>query len=72
MFLQLEDDVKSWCEVIKNVKEKFGKMEKSQVSERLRPIEVRIRNQSMGLKVAYNVTIPEFQWDKNSRIVSTI
>ena len=70
MYLQNEEDVVGWSDEIKNIKEKFGRMEKRQNNETLRPIEVRIRNHTMGLKLSYNVTLPEFDWDKDSRIVS--
>ena len=70
LFTQNEEEVNSWIESIKNIKEKYARMAKREVSQTLRPIEVRIRNHTMGLKVSYNVSLsPQFDCGKDSRIV---
>ena len=70
IFSQTAEEVSSWISSIRNVKEKYAKSTKSKVNETLRPIEVRIRNHTMGLKLAFDVSVSHnFECTPDGKIV---
>jgi hypothetical protein len=69
LYSQTRDEVVAWANAIKSTKEKYAKMATTKVGEKLRPIEIRIRNHIMGLKLAYDVSLSTFETTKDSKIV---
>ena len=71
VFATTLQDVLSWTDDIRNAKVKYARLETKSNNERLRAIETRVRNHTLGLKFLYDISLsPAFEHDKGSRIVS--